>query len=85
MTGFSYIGYMLASVLVSQNVYLKIFRSKKTESQGLMGFKEFVTEDSDAVISQIRQIRDQMRVIRMKRLLAKEKDTLKSMEGEKAG
>ena len=49
-----------------------------------MGFKEFVTEDSDAVISQIRQIRDQMRVIRMKRLLAKEKDTLKSMEGEKA-
>lgn len=50
-----------------------------------MGFKEFATEDSDAVISQIRQIRDQMRVIRMKRLLAKEKDTLKSMEGEKAG
>ena len=49
-----------------------------------MGFKEFVTEDSDAVISQIQKIRDQMRVIRMKRLLAKEKDTLKSMEGEKA-
>ena len=36
----------------------------------LVGFKEFVTEDCDAVISQIRQIRDQMRVIRMKRLLA---------------
>ena len=36
-----------------------------------MGFKEFLTEDSDAVISQIRKIRDQMRVIRMKRLLAK--------------
>ena len=50
-----------------------------------MGFKEFVTEDSDVVISQIRKIRDQMRVIRMKRLLAKEKDTLKSMQGEKAG
>jgi hypothetical protein len=50
-----------------------------------MGFKEFLTEDSDAVISQIRRIRDQMRVIRLKRLLAAEKDTLKSMEGEKAG
>ena len=50
-----------------------------------MGFKEFLTEDSDAVISQIRQIRDQMRVIRMRRLLEKEKDSLKSMEGEKAG
>ena len=63
----------------------EIFRSKKQESQGLMSFKEFVTEDSDSAISQIQQIRDQMRVIRMKRLLAKEKDTLKSMEGEKAG
>ena len=63
----------------------KNFSLKNQGSQGLMGFKEFVTEDSDAVISQIRQIRDQMRVIRMKRLLAKEKDTLKSMKGEKAG
>ena len=36
----------------------KIFSRKNEESQGLMGFKEFVTEDSDAVISQIRQIRD---------------------------
>ena len=62
----------------------KSFSQENQRSQGLMGFKEFVTEDSDAVISQIRQIRDQMRVIRMKRLLAKEKDTLKSMEGEKA-
>ena len=52
-----------------------------------MGFKEFVTEDSDAVISQIRKIRDEMRMIRMKRELEKqkEKDTLKSMKGEKAG
>ena len=63
----------------------EIFRSKKQESQGLIGFKEFVAEDSDAGISQIRKIRDQMRVIRMKRLLAKEKDTLKSMKGEEAG
>ena len=62
----------------------KNFLRKNRESQGLIGFKEFVTEDSDAVISQIRQIRDQMRVIRMKRLLAKEKDTLKSMKAEKA-
>ena len=63
----------------------KIFSRKNRESQGLMGFKEFVIEDSDAVISQIRKIRDQMRVIRLKRLLAKEQDSLKSMEGEKAG
>ena len=61
------------------------FSRKNLESQGLMGFKKFVTEDSDTVILQIRQIRDQMRVIRLKRLLAKEKDTLKSMKGEKAG
>ena len=49
----------------SKHKYQKIFRSKKQGSQGLMGFKEFVTEDSDAVISQIRQIRDQMRVIKL--------------------
>lgn len=49
-----------------------------------MGFKEFVTEYSDAVVSQIRKIRDQKQVIRMKRLLEKEKDTLKSVKGEKA-
>ena len=50
-----------------------------------MGFKEFVTEDSDAVISQVRKIRDQIRILRMKRLLAKEKDALKYKEGKKAG
>ena len=44
-----------------------------------MGFREFVTEDFDAVISQIRRIRDQMHVIRMKRLLAKEKDSLSNL------
>jgi hypothetical protein len=63
----------------------KNFRSKKQGSQGLMGFKEFVTEDSDAVISQIRQIRDQMRVIKMKRLLAIEKESLKTLGDERAG
>jgi hypothetical protein len=36
MTGLSYIGYMLASVLVSQNGYQKIFRSKDQDCQGLV-------------------------------------------------
>ena len=36
MTGFSYIGYMLASVLMSQNGYQKIFRSKDQDPQGLV-------------------------------------------------
>ena len=31
-----------------------------------MGFKEFVIKNSDSVISKIRKIRDQMRVIRMR-------------------
>lgn len=48
-----------------------------------MGFKEFVTEDSDAVISQIRQIRDQMRVVRLRRQLAKERESLQTMKREK--
>lgn len=50
-----------------------------------MGFREFVSEDSDAVIAQMRKIRDQMRVIRMKRQLAKEKESLETMRREKAG
>ena len=50
-----------------------------------MGFKEFVTEDSDAVISQIRQIRDQMRVIKLKRDLEKEKDELQTLMQQKIG
>jgi DNA-binding FrmR family transcriptional regulator len=45
-----------------------------------MGFKEFVTEDSDAVISQIRKIRGQMRVIKLKRDLEKEKDELQTLK-----
>ncbi len=63
----------------------KNFSRKNQESQGLMVFKEFVTEDSDAVISQIRDIRNRMRVIRLQRQLEKEKDSLKTMKGEKAG
>ena len=50
-----------------------------------MGFKEFVTEDSDAAISQIRQIRDQMRVIKLKRDLEKEKDELQTLKQQKRG
>ena len=48
-----------------------------------MGFKEFVTEDSDAVISQIRKIRDEMRMIRMKRELEKQKEALENMKKDK--
>ena len=50
-----------------------------------MGFKDFVTEDSDAVISQIRKIRDQMRVIKLKRDLEKEKDELQTLKQQKRG
>lgn len=51
----------------------KNFSRKNEESQGLMGFKAFIGEDSSAVIAQIRDIRDQMRVIKLKRELEKEK------------
>ena len=50
-----------------------------------MGFKEFVAEDSDSVISQIRKIRDQMRVIKLKRDLEKEKDELQTLKQQKRG
>ena len=50
-----------------------------------MGFREFVSEDSDAVIAQMRKIRDSMRVVRLKRQLAKEKESLETMRREKAG
>ena len=60
----------------------KNFSRKNRESQGLMGFKEFVTEDSDAVISQIRQITDQMRVIKLKRGLKRERRVTVSQAAE---
>ena len=66
MTGVSYIEYMLASVLMSQNGYQKIFRSKDQDRQGLVRFRAFIKEDSAAVIAQIRDIRDQMGVIKIK-------------------
>ena len=61
------------------------FSRKNRESQGLMGFKEFVTEDSDSVISQIRKIRDQMRVVKLKRDLEREKDELQTLKQQKRG
>ncbi len=50
-----------------------------------MSFKKFVKEDSTAVIAQMRKIRDQMRVIKLKRQLEKEKDSLSAMKREKNG
>ena len=38
-----------------------------------MRFKAFIEEDSSAVIVQVRNIRDQMRVIKLKRDLEKNK------------
>ena len=50
-----------------------------------MGFKEFLEEDSSAVIAQMRRVRDQMRVIRMKRQLAKEKESFETIKREQQG
>ena len=50
-----------------------------------MSFKKFVIEDSAAVIAQMRKIRDEMRVIKLKRQLEKEKDSLAAMKLEKKG
>jgi hypothetical protein len=50
-----------------------------------MGFREFVSEDSDAVIAQMRKIRDSMRVVRLKRQLAKEKESLQTVKRERSG
>ena len=48
----------------------------------MRGFKEFVAEDSDAVISQIRQIRDKMRIIKLKRDLGRERRATNSLAEE---
>ena len=42
-----------------------------------MRFREFIEEDSSAVIVQVRNTRDQMRVIKLKRDLEKNKVELK--------
>ena len=48
----------------------------------MIRFKDFVREDSDPV-AQIRKIRDEMRMIRMKRELEKQKEALENMKKEK--
>ena len=50
-----------------------------------MSFRKFVAEDSDAVIAQMRKVRDQMRVIKLKRELEKDKESLAAMKREKHG
>ena len=47
-----------------------------------MGFKAFKGEDSSAVIAQIRDIRDQMRVIKLKRDLERERRITDSQAAE---
>ena len=51
----------------------------------MMRFRAFIEEDSAAVIAQIRDIRDQMRVIKLKRDLEKEKDELQTLKQQKRG
>ena len=51
----------------------------------MMRFREFIEEDSSAVIAQIRDIRDQMRVIKIKRDLEKEKYELQKLKRQKRG
>jgi len=48
-----------------------------------MTFRKFVKEDSAAVIAQMRKVRDEMRVTKLKRQLAKEKNSLSAMKREK--
>ena len=48
-----------------------------------MRFRAFIKEDSAAVIAQIRDIRDQMRVIKIKRDLEKEKYELQKLKRQK--
>ena len=48
----------------------------------MIRFKDFVSEDSDPV-AQIRKIRDEMHMIRMKRELEKQKEAIENMKKEK--
>jgi len=54
-------------------VIRKFFTAKNRSIRVLMRFRAFIKEDSSAVIAQIRDIRDQMRVIKIKRNLEKNK------------
>ena len=51
----------------------------------MMRFRAFIKEDSAAVIAQIRDIRDQMGVIKIKRDLEKEKYELQKLKQQKLG
>ena len=51
----------------------------------MMRFGAFIEEDSSAVIAQMRKVRYQMRVIKIKRDLEKEKDELQSLKQQKRG
>lgn len=64
-------GFMWASVFVSHSVFLKNFRSKSRASQSLRGFREFISGDSDAVIAQMKLLRNLVLVIRIKEKLEK--------------
>jgi len=72
MTGFSYIGYMLASVLMSQNGYQKIFRSKNGVCRVLIGFKEY-TEKKDRIAVDISQLEKEISDTKVKSRLELEK------------
>jgi len=50
-----------------------------------MTFKKFISEDSASVIAQMGKIRDQVRVIKLKRELEKEKESLTAMKRESHG
>lgn len=45
-------------------------------------FKDFI-EENDNVIAQIRKVRDEMKVIRLKRDLEREKESLESLRKQK--
>ena len=50
-----------------------------------MKFRAFIGEDSSAVIAQMRKVRDQKRVTKLKRDLEKEKDELQTLKQQKRG
>ena len=50
----------------------------------MMRFKAFIKEDSAEDIAQIRDIRDQMRVIKIKQDLEKEKYELRKLKQQKS-
>jgi len=48
----------------------------------MLRFKDFVREGTD-IVGQLRQVRDEMKVIRLKRELEKQRDALESMKKER--